>query len=153
MTSIRSSRLAIYATNNYIFFNKTSVEIGLHRHRENWKFSSTELDLRRRVFWTAYAVELNAAFNLGRPTSISDEHIDALFPDDAPDAAMANQHVRLRQIQGKILRQVYCAPGRLETLPDSEKNDIIQKLQSELDDWKIALPEVQSRSSSPYPLP
>jgi hypothetical protein len=128
------------------------VEIGLHRHRKNWKFNPAELDLRRRVFWTAYAVELSAAFNLGRPPSIPDEHIDALFPEESADNAMALHHIRHRQIQSKILNKVYCAPGRLKNLSDAERNAILHKLQSELEDWRIALSDVCARSTPSYPL-
>src|SRR5277367_4961862 len=129
-----------------------SVEIGLHRHRKNWKFNEKELDLRCRVFWTAYAVELSAAFNLGRPPAIQDEHIDVLYPEESADNAMALHHVRLRQIQSRILNQVYCAPERLKTFSDAEKTKILYSLQKELDDWRDALPDVCSRSIPSYPV-
>lgn len=129
-----------------------SVEIGLHRHRNNWKFNEKELDLRRRVFWTAYAVELSAAYNLGRPPAIPDVHIDALFPKEATDNTIALHHVKLRQIQSRILSQVYCAPGRLNMLSDAEKSKILYDLQTELDEWREALVAVCSNSILSYPI-
>jgi hypothetical protein len=65
---------------------------------------------------------------------------------------MALHHIRHRQIQSKILNQVYCAPGRLKTLSDAEKNAILHKLQSDLEDWRDALPDVCARSTPSYPL-
>jgi hypothetical protein len=104
------------------------------------------------VFWTAYAVELSAAFNLGRPPAIQDEHIDALYPEESADNAMALHHVSLRQIQSRILNQVYCAPGRLKTLSDVERDNILYNLQKELDDWRDALADVCLRSIPSYPV-
>jgi hypothetical protein len=104
------------------------------------------------VFWTAYAAELTVAYNLGRPPSIPDEHVDALFPMELPDSVMALHHVRHRQIQSKIIAQVYCSPSRLERLSDVEKYRILHSLQDELDRWKDATTDLFIKSSTNYPL-
>jgi len=131
---------------------KNAVEIGLHRQGNSWKFTPDEVDLRRRVFWTSYAIELTAAFNLGRPPSISDEHIDAPFPSEIPETAMALHHIRHRQTQSKILAKIYCSPDRLMDLDEVQKYEILCDIQSDLDIWAKNLPEIHARSKTPYPL-
>jgi hypothetical protein len=129
-----------------------SVEIGLHRHRDSWRFGKPELDRRRRVFWTAYAIEMTAAFNLGRPPSISDEHIDTPFPEESPDILLGLHIIRHRRIQSRILNQMYCAPERFKSVSEHDKHRVLDTLQSELDQWRDELYTLYPRSTCAYPI-
>ncbi|EAU37937.1 predicted protein [Aspergillus terreus NIH2624] len=133
-------------------FEKLAIELGLHRHNDNWKLSEDELDLRRRVFWTTYAIEITLAFNLGRPASISFEDADAPFPKATEDMIMPIHHFRHRQIQEQMLSQVY--RGRKRNIPTSteETQLILDKLQDQLDRWHLELYELHRQSTSPYPV-
>jgi hypothetical protein len=65
---------------------------------------------------------------------------------------MGLHQIRHRRIQSRVLNQMYCAPERLNALSDLEKNQVLDRLQSELDSWKSELAKVYLRSSSVYPL-
>ena len=65
---------------------------------------------------------------------------------------MGLHQIRHRQIQSRVLNQMYCAPERLNALSEGEKKQILDRLQSELDSWKSELHEVYLKSSTVYPL-
>lgn len=66
------------------------LELGLHRSVKNWpeasnKFSELEIEMRKRVFWTMNALQMNLAGKLGRPMPISNDDIDVEFPEPLND--------------------------------------------------------------------
>ena len=62
------------------------LELGLHREAPNAiAFDDLTLDLRRRVFWTAYCYDRGVCSALQRPQSIPDQTIDAHFPSILDD--------------------------------------------------------------------
>ncbi|KAJ6447310.1 C6 transcription factor [Purpureocillium lavendulum] len=132
---------------------RTAVEIGLHCSLRGWQASSKDIDDRNRVFWTAYAIEISLAYNLGRPPSIGQEHITAKLPDiTSRDTALGVHHIRHRQIQARIVSQVYYGNdqgnGDLREMQQSR----IASLQSELDEWRLALDDICPRDSdAQYP--
>ncbi len=127
------------------------IELGLHRERAHWNLNQVELDIRRRIFWVVYALDVTVAFNLGRPPSVADEHIDANFPDANKETSLMLYHVRHRQIQSTMLSEVYCVPRKLQSLTDDAKNSIVEMLQLRLDEWRDSLLEVYDSSDSIYP--
>ncbi|KAH6639174.1 hypothetical protein C7974DRAFT_127078 [Boeremia exigua] len=67
-----------------------SLELGLHRSVKNWdesarKFTELEIEMRKRIFWTMNALQMNLAGKLGRPMPISNEDIDVEFPEPLSD--------------------------------------------------------------------
>ncbi|KZF21948.1 hypothetical protein L228DRAFT_268457 [Xylona heveae TC161] len=131
---------------------RLAIELGLHRHIDSWKFTADESELRRRVFWTTYAIEITLAFNLGRPASISFEDADVPFPKATEDMIMPVHHIRHRQIQEQMLFQVY--RGRKDNaFPTTEaRESVLSTLQKKLDRWHQDLHDLHSRSTSPYPV-
>lgn len=131
-----------------------AIEIGLHYEPATYQAASDQgLDDRRRVFWIAYAIELSLAYNLGRPPSIGDEHITARLPAPTSETALGIHLVKHRQIQSRIVSQVYCCTSRTGCMPPDERRSVILRLQAELEEWKAALPVVcQSGVASWYPL-
>jgi hypothetical protein len=59
---------------------RTVTDIGLHRKVSTQNLSSFEVQLRRRLFWSAYALESILASTLGQPISLSDCDIDQTLP-------------------------------------------------------------------------
>lgn len=55
------------------------VDLGYHRssQRVRVKTDPLRLELRKRVFWCAYAMECQAAVMLGRPLGLNPHEIDA----------------------------------------------------------------------------
>ncbi|KAJ4985616.1 transcription factor [Stagonosporopsis vannaccii] len=67
-----------------------ALELGLHRSVKNWsesgkKFTELEIEMRKRIFWTMNALQINLAGKLGRPMPISNEDIDVEFPEPMND--------------------------------------------------------------------
>ncbi|KAA8909979.1 fungal-specific transcription factor domain-containing protein [Sphaerosporella brunnea] len=126
------------------------IELGLHRDNNNWKFTPAERQLRRCVFWTAYTVEITVAFNLGRPPSITEEHIDAKLPEADPGLALAVHHVRHRQIQARMMASVY---GAAVAESNGDPEGTVENIQRALHEWFEALRGIFRWSeASAYPL-
>ncbi|KAJ8117397.1 hypothetical protein OPT61_g1385 [Boeremia exigua] len=131
---------------------RMTIELGLHHEHKLWYPSEQQLDQRRRVFWTAYAIEVTLAYNLGRPPSISHEHITTDLPKETYDVQSGIIHIKHRQIQGKIISQMYRASSQ-EHVPWEDQQRMIAELQGRLEDWRTSIPAAHGDlSSSPYPL-
>ena len=129
-----------------------AVEIGLHHDPKRWYVSDQQVDQRRRVFWTAYAIEVTLAYNLGRPPSISYEHITTKLPAQTVDVQLGILHIKHRQIQGKIMSKMYAASYKRDVTWE-ERQSAITELQADLEQWRSTIPVPdQSATSSQYPL-
>ncbi|KAF2027715.1 hypothetical protein EK21DRAFT_91228 [Setomelanomma holmii] len=67
-----------------------AIELGLHRSVKNWadgaaKMTKLEVEMRKRVFWTLNALQVNLNGKLGRPMPISNEDIDVELPEPMND--------------------------------------------------------------------
>lgn len=67
-----------------------ALELGLHRSVKNWsdtasKLSELDIEMRKRIFWTMNALQMNLAGKLGRPMPISNDDIDVEFPEPMND--------------------------------------------------------------------
>ncbi|KAJ4333393.1 hypothetical protein N0V95_009438 [Ascochyta clinopodiicola] len=76
----------IMTSSTYLF----ALELGLHRSVKNWsdvasKLSDLEIEMRKRIFWTMNALQVNLAGKLGRPMQISNDDIDVEFPEPMND--------------------------------------------------------------------
>jgi hypothetical protein len=66
--------------------------------------------------------------------------------------ALAIQHIKHRRIQGRIISQVYCGSLSAVHKTVEEQQELIAKLQIELDDWKVDVNALCSQGdNSPYP--
>jgi hypothetical protein len=62
---------------------RMAFHLGLHRCPSRYKqFSTSEAEMRRRVFWTIYSVEMFLAQSLGLPVTLKDEDIDVCLHND-----------------------------------------------------------------------
>ncbi|CAK7223177.1 hypothetical protein SBRCBS47491_005117 [Sporothrix bragantina] len=138
---------------------RMAIEIGLHHEpRRPVPLSTAELtpeqevqeqaqDRRRRVFWTAYVIDISLAYNLGRPPSIGEEHITVRLPRRTGEAALGIHHARHRQIQSRLVSQVY-AGRRASPVAAEVASETINRLQAELDSWRVDLSEVLEYAKS-----
>lgn len=66
-----------------------AIELGLHRSARVWGDTSNmdpvEIEMRKRIFWTLYALATSLSGKLGRPMPISVENIDVEFPEPMND--------------------------------------------------------------------
>jgi hypothetical protein len=61
---------------------RMSYHLGLHRCPSRFpRFSSTELEIRRRLFWSIYCIERYLSQALGLPLELKDDDLDVCFPD------------------------------------------------------------------------
>ena len=128
------------------------MEIGLHHSSTGCGISEVHTESRNRVFWTAYAIEITISYNLGRPPSISDEHITTDYPTYSVETSLAIQHIKHRRIQGRIISQVYCGAFAAGHKTAEEQQHLIARLQTELEDWKADANALCSPSDkNPYP--
>lgn len=113
--------------------------------------SSTEQEkeTRSRVFWVAYMLEMTVAFNQGRPPGISYRLIDAPFPAETPSTIMPIYLMRHRVLQNQVVESLYFR-NIPATQSMEEVSTIINNVQSQLDLLHTVLPEVYSRSDTPY---
>lgn len=65
---------------------RTVTDIGLHREASTQHLPVLDAQLRRRLFWSVYALESILAGTLGRPISLSDSDIDQPLPTSIDDA-------------------------------------------------------------------
>jgi hypothetical protein len=66
------------------------LALGIHRKRFSQYFggssSLVEVEMRKRVFWSAYTLDKYLSVILGRPRVFRDEDIDQHFPERLNDA-------------------------------------------------------------------
>ncbi|KAF5704607.1 transcription activator acu-15 [Fusarium mundagurra] len=144
------------------------IDNGLHRQATN--LAPTLDERRKRIFWTAYMLEISVARTMGRPHSISDRDIDVALPaniDDELDTdgailaaiAESNQHpsqitaltpaihiFRLQQIDSKISYTV-C---RVDKDVSEIKPHKVTRLRQALEEWKAGIPQTDPENK-PHP--
>ncbi|THW01813.1 hypothetical protein D6D25_08655 [Aureobasidium pullulans] len=102
---------------------RTVTDIGLHREASTRNLPPLETQLRRRLFWSVYALESILAGALGRPISLSDCDIDQPLP------------LSLRTFEARIQRTIYRVDRTTSALQPK-----MHRLISELDAWRQNIP-------------
>jgi hypothetical protein len=140
---------------------RTVTDIGLHREASTSRLPPFEAQLRRRLFWSVYALESILAGTLGRPISLSDCDIDQPLPfsidddDSMNDARVAenqmgpegreaypptnmSQFILLSQLhvfEARIQRRVYRVDRKIDALQPK-----MHRLMADLEAWKHSIP-------------
>ncbi|EXJ88132.1 hypothetical protein A1O1_05060 [Capronia coronata CBS 617.96] len=138
---------------------KLCTGVGLHRKSAGQTLClASELD--KRLFWTCYHLDQDVCLSTGRPTNISDFHIDVSLPLDIDEdtvtledfrrAARQNPEVpanpptsltgfvhtlRLKRIQSEIQQTIY----RVDR-PTNPTHDMIEGLLAKLAKWQQDAP-------------
>ncbi|KAJ3562324.1 hypothetical protein NPX13_g8605 [Xylaria arbuscula] len=145
---------------------RTCIDLGLHTRRHESNLDHNTIQMRRRLFWSVYALERTIAICLGRPLSIPDRQIDVDLPLDPEDEAWgdmtptqpagANKKrsfsmsiwlLKMRRIESRIQFSIYRADKPLSALT-SKMNQLYQDLES----WKTSLSERFADVDLNYPM-
>jgi hypothetical protein len=134
---------------NYFSFQafRMAQTLGLNHNCDNWNIPASEREERKRVFWCCFIVDRYTSAAFGRSTAIDERDCDATFPteeddtNDGPPVLEYIRHaVRLSDILGHILRDIYSVKGRQLSLTLSP-DTIISNLDKALNVWYSSLPK------------
>ncbi|SCW03116.1 LAFE_0G03290g1_1 [Lachancea fermentati] len=135
---------------------RSAMREGLHRKITNPNLSPVDLETKKRLFWTIYKMDVYMNCILGLPSCLSEEDVDQELPGDYDDdritengidpqpwgkissCGMNNEHTKLIMIMKHIYEKVY--RHRNEAHSASLTFDKINSVQTELNNWSMALP-------------
>ncbi|KAI0851859.1 fungal-specific transcription factor domain-containing protein [Daldinia vernicosa] len=147
---------------------RSALRMGLHRHLPHIKLNPIEAETRRRVFYICRQMDTYVSALLGFPLLLNDEDIDQPLPTPVDDEYITkdkilipppgtpsfleafNAHVRLMDILGKVVKNVYPLKG----MEQSEAEGVgepyasymisygkIKEIEKELQQWNEDLPD------------
>ncbi|CDK26153.1 unnamed protein product [Kuraishia capsulata CBS 1993] len=139
---------------------RAALREGLHRQLD-YPFNPIDLEIRRRLFWTIYKMDIYVNTMLGLPRSISEEDFDQDMPMELDDenitlegyrfdlqngklssSGIANAHTTVIVIMKKIVEKLYPVKSTKidRSSTDLLAHDIVYNLELDLQDWVNALP-------------
>lgn len=115
---------------------RLSVDMGLHHETPQYisELDSDELDLNRRLMWTAYSLDRQICVYLGRPFGIADADINTQMPSLSPDEMSAKSDntklvtrrmIEIRRMQSELQGVLYRSndvPRAFDSLQDWQNN-------------------------------
>ncbi|CCH59608.1 hypothetical protein TBLA_0B07920 [Henningerozyma blattae CBS 6284] len=121
---------------------RLTISLGLNRAlplSKMQKVSAIEVELRSRVFWSAYCYERLVATSLGRISAIEDEEISvplphALYEEEKDDIEVTLMTISLRKVSGRIYKLIHSTSAGRQNKPQEEKEQIITSLREEIDE-------------------
>ncbi|CAK5280628.1 unnamed protein product [Mycena citricolor] len=135
-------------------------DLGLNCNLSEWRnhssttklFGPEETQTRRQIWWTCLVCDRYGSMYLGRPIAIHDDDFDTPLPEDEPDqpwetltpnfVGSANYPgitmSAFPLILGGVITKIY--PVRF--LPLANRQASLAQLESRLDQWYLALPDV-----------
>lgn len=134
---------------------RSALREGLHRKLDHPNFNPIELEIRKRIFWTIYKMDIYVNTMLGLPRSISLDDIDQDLPRELDDenitddaylpqedgklssSGIANCHTRLMLILNSIVKHLYPINSN-SSLISHEK---VSEMELELRAWLSNLPK------------
>ncbi|KAE8144834.1 hypothetical protein BDV25DRAFT_134320 [Aspergillus avenaceus] len=136
----------------YTYFGlalKMAIQNGMHRKYQGEGLSPRMIEVRNRVFWTAYTIEKRVSILHGRPVSLSDADVDAAMPVDFPDLNLAghvSNHTNMVTLINLTLKlgEVANEISILRKSRKGQQQDCIERmlnLRKNLVDWWGTLPE------------
>ncbi|KAJ5634373.1 hypothetical protein N7528_002215 [Penicillium herquei] len=139
----------------YTYFGlalKLAIQNGMHRRYHGEGLSRRIVEIRNRVFWTAYTIEKRISILHGRPASLADADVDAPLPLDFPElmpAAQPSNHTNMVTLITLTLKlgQVSNEISSLRTCPKGQQQDCLERLlniRKHLVEWWSTLPEETS---------
>lgn len=136
---------------------RLSLTMGLHRNiTYDPKTSPSEIENRRRVWWTVYTFDRISSSKLGHAVMIKDEDIDAPLPsleaprgeeEDFVDAKQLIANIRLSQITGSIMNLIYGVPTQRSS--DFVRN--VHTILNNLKQWDADLPNELKLDHQKFP--
>ena len=145
---------------------RMAQDLGLHRDCSKWDIPDYEIELRKRLWYTAYMMDRWVAAELGRPVSILDHEFDVELPNEfelnslplhqgettpiliketeqdriekKPVYACFLHLITLSQIAGQVLVGFHSTRAKRYRFDNLALLDILDR---SLTNWKLALPE------------
>ena len=111
--------------------------------------SSTEIELRRRLWWSVYVLDRMIAISMGLSVALVDKNMDVSLPGltvdefTSPEKSsfmsilQTNRHIiRMRQIEDQILKDVHLKKhSEIATLSATNRQAILQNIRAMIEDW------------------
>ncbi|ODV96014.1 hypothetical protein PACTADRAFT_20807, partial [Pachysolen tannophilus NRRL Y-2460] len=136
---------------------RAALREGLHR-KLDYPFNPIELEIRKRIFWTIYKMDIYVNAMLGLPRTISEEDFDQDLPSELDDenitetgyiydnqkgrlssAGIANAHTKLIFVMKKIVKKLYPIKPS-ENFVHLSANNVVYELELDLQNWVNELP-------------
>ncbi|KAJ5453010.1 Transcription factor [Penicillium cf. griseofulvum] len=136
----------------YTYFGlalKLAIQNGMHRRYHGEGLSPPMIEVRNRVFWTAFTIEKRISILHGRPSSLSDVDVDCPLPVDFPGLMPVNQisnHTNMVTLITLTLKlgEVSNEITSLRKFRKEQQQDCLERilnLRKHLVDWWSSLPE------------
>ncbi|KAI8370766.1 fungal-specific transcription factor domain-containing protein [Choanephora cucurbitarum] len=123
--------------------------LGLNRNCDSWNLSDQEKEERKRVFYCCFVVDRLTCAMHGRAPMIDERDLDTPYPSEVDEDDIHNnptimdnfhQLIKLCEILGDILCQLYMVKGRKQLAMMASPDDVISKLDLALNRWMAKLP-------------
>ncbi|KAL4804331.1 fungal-specific transcription factor domain-containing protein [Aspergillus unguis] len=137
----------------YTYFGlalKMAIQNGMHRRYSGEGLPPHVIEIRNRVFWTAYTIEKRVSILHGRPVSLSDADVDAAMPVDFPGLMPQGQvsnHTNMVTLitltlkLGEVSNEI-CALRKCRKNQQQDCLERLLNLRKHLVDWWNTLPEI-----------
>ncbi|RFU24692.1 hypothetical protein B7463_g11645, partial [Scytalidium lignicola] len=133
------------------FTTQMCIDLGFHQETpRDLMADSLTIDIRRRVFWCAYEMEIATSGALLRPTSFLSKHINVPFPSEIEDSAISSAGIDLngqvtkfpstriwkfRQIEAEIVSVLF-HNGELSERDNYSLDTWMKRMESAIDNWR-----------------
>lgn len=133
------------------FTTQICIDLGLHQEtREDLKADPLTVDIRRRVFWCAYEMEIATSGALLRPTSLLSRHINVPFPSEIEDSAISTAGIdpngrltkfpstriwKFRQIEAEIVSVLF-HDGEIPSQDGASLQSWMKRMEAMIDSWR-----------------
>lgn len=119
--------------------------LGLNRNCDSWNLSDEEKEERKRVFYCCFVVDRLSCAMHGRAPMMDERDLDTPYPseideDNPHNMEVFHQLIRLCEILGDILTQLYMVKGRNRVAHMTSPDNVISKLDRKLNTWMANLP-------------
>lgn len=140
---------------------RASLRLGLHRKIQG-NFNPIQRELRKRIFWAVYGMDVYVSTRLGLPIAIHGEDIDQEYPLEIDDVFITpagivpmppsrvsamigvNAHTRLLDIIVQVVKHIYPVElAKLQGQPDNTymiSYSKIKEIETRLQEWMDGLP-------------
>ncbi|KAL3417084.1 fungal specific transcription factor domain-containing protein [Phlyctema vagabunda] len=119
---------------------KLAQGMGLHRSYRQSTLQASEIEHRKRIFWSAYAIDKDLSLTTGQPPTQNDDDMDAELPTESDSEILDVFYFRIRLaiIQGQIYKHLCSAKSYRQ--PPSQRIMAARKLETMLQSWKATMP-------------
>ncbi|OCF55457.1 hypothetical protein L486_06940 [Kwoniella mangroviensis CBS 10435] len=131
------------------FAARIAIALNLHRRVDDSTLPASEVEHRKRVFYSLFNLDRLVAVTLSKPLAIVDNDIDVDLPSPLPTDEpyrgrpridFTRHIIKLRRLGGIILSTVYSVSGEQNSHSETERSNIIHNLHKQLDIWLSECP-------------